>query len=310
MTQFADFSAGRPGALALLQNGFGGVVRYIGLGSSGKRITAAEYIDYVQHGVQVALVAEFDTHDSEGGYARGAANAKIALNDARSLGIPDWVPIFATADEHLSSNLIGPSVDYVRGFRDVLGITRTGAYGFPEFLNAVHNAGMATFYWQAGVEPTAAQKSWVNLWQRNRAPSVRTVNGITCDISEQYLAIGGLMTNLDDTFIPVLPDGRQVGPVSFAYAVAQMYIMFFYGSGYAPWKGSATAVTANNISNSVAAINTVVADLEAKVTALANVVAQQNGLTADQVTQAVEQALKAGAVEVDINVVNKAPVVP
>lgn len=305
MTQFADFSAGRPGALALLQNGFGGVIRYVGLGSSGKRITSAEYLDYAQHGVQVALVAEYNIHDSEGGYARGMANAKLALNDAHALGIPDWVTIFATADEHLPNSLIASSVDYVRGFRDVLGLARTGAYGFYEFLNAVHNAGVATSYWRSGTEPTVAEKTWTNLWQRNKAPSVRTVNGIICDISEEYLTIGGLMTNLDDTFIPVTPDGKQLGPVSFAYAIANMYIMYFYGSGYAPWKGAATAVAANNINSNITNTNTQITDVQTKMDALTNIVAQQNGLTAAQVTQAVDEALKNGAVEIDINVVNK-----
>jgi hypothetical protein len=310
MTQFADFSAGRPGALALLQNGFGGVIRYVGLGSSGKRITSAEYLDYAQHGVQVALVAEYDTHDSEGGYNRGVANARLALNDARALGIPDWTPIFATADEHLPSSLIGSSVDYVRGFRDVLGLARTGAYGFSEFLSAVRNANMASSYWRSGTEPTAAEKEWTNLWQRNKAPSIRKVNGIICDISDKFLDLGGLMTSLDDTFIPFDKNGKQLWPVSYASAIANVYAMLFYGSHFAPWDGVSLVQSARDSNNMANSTNADIVDLQTKMITLVNTVAQQNGLTADQVIQAVDQALATGAVTVDVNVTNKTPTTP
>src|SRR5690348_15649807 len=106
--QWADYSGGRPSGAALKAAGFGGVIRYIGLGSEGKQLTAAEYRDLVASGVQVLLVAEANTSDAWGtetddDFSRGAANARIALADARAQGVPDWVGIACAADAHAAA---------------------------------------------------------------------------------------------------------------------------------------------------------------------------------------------------------------
>jgi hypothetical protein len=198
--QWADYSGGRPSGAALRGAGFGGVIRYVGLGGGaslpGKRITAAEYRDLTGAGVQVLLVCEGDTTDAWGGYAAGVANARIALADARELGIPDSVGIAAAADAHAANQAqINAAVEYARGFQDVLGKARAGFYGFQETVTAVRNAGIGSWYWRCGSEPSGTvnpptgEKSWTHLWQRNKAPTVRVVSGVTCDINEQYLPI-------------------------------------------------------------------------------------------------------------------------
>jgi hypothetical protein len=193
VTQFADYSAGRPSGVALRAAGFGGVVRYIGLGSAGKRLTPAEYRDLVAAGLQVLLVAELGTTDSWGtstddDYARGKANAAVALKDAVACGVPaQGAVIFAASDAPSSASWhVTDTVAYVRGFRDVLGLARTGHYGFQATNAAVHAAGVASFFWRCGSEPSTADKAWVHLWQRNRNPTTRVVSGVPCDINEQY----------------------------------------------------------------------------------------------------------------------------
>lgn len=196
MQQFADYSGGRPSGAALKAAGFGGVIRYVGLGSAGKRLAAGEYRDLTGAGLQVLLVVEQNTTDAWGGYAKGVANAKAGLADARALGVPDSVGIAAAADAHAANQTqINAAVQYARGFQDVLGKARTGFYGFSETLTAVRNAGIGSWYWRCGSQPTAAERTWTHLWQRNAAPTVRVVSGVVCDINEQYKPIS---TSEDD----------------------------------------------------------------------------------------------------------------
>lgn len=193
--QWADYSGGRPSGTALKAAGFGGVIRYIGLGNEGKQINAPEYRGLVADGIQVLLVAELGTGDAWGtdtddDFGRGASYARIALADARANGIPDSVPIACAADAHAAAFQIDDVVRYARGFESVLGKGRTGFYGFQETLTAVHNAGVGSWYWRCGSAPSTAEKTWTNFWQRNAGETRRTVSGVQCDINEQYLPIG------------------------------------------------------------------------------------------------------------------------
>jgi hypothetical protein len=196
---WVDYSSGRPGGAALAAAGIFGAARYVSAGSAGKLITAAEYADLMAHGIQVVLVDELNTHDAEGGFTAGADHARTALATARAFGIPDSVGIAAASDEHLAPEQIPTAVDYARGFASVLGVARTGAYGFAEFVDAVRAAGVAGWFWKCGSAPTAAEAGWVNLWQRNTGATTQTINGVVCDLNEQRNAIGDTVGNLQDT---------------------------------------------------------------------------------------------------------------
>lgn len=183
--KYADFSGGRPGAAALKAAGFAGVVRYVGIGSPGKRITAPEYADYAANQVDVLLVFEGAATDVAGGYAAGVANATAALNDAASLGTPVSVPIAAACDSHVGGSVTAANaVAYAQGAASVLGTARTGFYGFSDTLAPVHAAGAVSWYWLCGTQPTAAQAAWVNLWQDNT--QTQTVAGVSCDVNWTY----------------------------------------------------------------------------------------------------------------------------
>lgn len=193
MAQYADYSGGRPSAAALKAAGFSGVVRYVGPGSPGKLLTASEYRDLTAGGLDVLLVAELGTGDSWGtstddDYGRGRGNSLSGLNHAKNCGVPDSkLFIYGASDAHTSTQWqITDTVDYMRGFRDVLGWNREGHYGFSDTNVAVHNSGVSSGFWRCGSQPSTADKAWVNLWQRNVAPSARTVSGVVCDINEFY----------------------------------------------------------------------------------------------------------------------------
>lgn len=191
MVIWADYSGGYPGAASLRAAGFTGAIRYIGEGGSGKRLTASERADFDANGFPYLLVCELDVTDAEGGYSRGQAFAQAALADARAKGVPDSIGIACAADEHLATSLIPAAVEYARGFKDVLGHERTGAYGFSEFVSAIHAAGHASWFWQAGNPPdVTGTTAFVNFWQRNgydHTPTVSYVSGIQCDINNQLI---------------------------------------------------------------------------------------------------------------------------
>ncbi|MEV4604793.1 glycoside hydrolase domain-containing protein [Amycolatopsis sp. NPDC049253] len=193
MARWADYSGGRPSGAALKAAGFSGALRYIGLGSEGKQLSAAEYRDLVATfgASNVLLVAEAGTADAWGtdtddDYARGLANGRTALADARATGVPDGVGLACAADAHAQAFQVDDVVRYAKGFRDAVGQARCGFYGFAETLAAVHGAGVGSWYWRCGSEPTAAEKTWVHFWQRNSAPTRVTVAGVPCDINEVY----------------------------------------------------------------------------------------------------------------------------
>jgi hypothetical protein len=284
--QWADYSGGRPSGAALRGAGFGGAIRYVGLGGGaslpGKRITAAEYRDLTGAGVQVLLVCEGDTTDAWGGYAAGVANARIALADARALGIPDAVGIAAAADAHAANQAqITAAVEYARGFQDVLGKTRTGFYGFQETVTAVRTAGVGSWYWRCGSQPSATEKAWTHLWQRNQAPTVRVVSGVTCDINEQYLPI----TSEEDDLTP-----DQSLKLDHIYN--QLAGSFVAGE-FPGWPSMVDKTVKATPVDFIRLIDLHTCQTNDKLTALATLVGQQNGVTAQQIADALKTGLEA-----------------
>ena len=95
--------------------------------------------------------------------------------------------IFGASDAHAAAQWqIDDTVDYIRGFRDVLSGGRAGHYGFRETQLAVRAANMCSGFWRCGSEPSTPDKQWVNFWQRNAAPTTKVVSGVVCDINELY----------------------------------------------------------------------------------------------------------------------------
>lgn len=189
---WADYSGGRPGGAALKAAGFTGVIRYVGEGSTGKRLTVAEAQDLAAHGLRVRCVVENTTTDANGGYNAGIAAAHAALNDpAVAAANPEF--IYAANDQPGWNQT---DVQYVQGFTSVLG-NKGGAYGFGAFLAAVKAAiPDIGSLWQAGPAPSrTGTESIANLWQRNgtpgsavdgpATPTAVTVNGIECDVNNR-----------------------------------------------------------------------------------------------------------------------------
>lgn len=213
---WADY-VGYPGGAALRAAGYVGAIRYVGIGSGGKRLTAAELADLTSHGLQVLGVAESTATEANNGYAAGVADARAVLADPVSNGLPF---IFATNDQTSYSQA---DVDYVAGFASVLGPARTGAYGFHDFLTAVRAAGHAAVFWQCGDPPNmTGTQGWVHFWQRQGTPGNGTdgpavpatvqAGGVNCDINNQLRELPN-MTTLDDTVHSGVPGSTVTYPL-------------------------------------------------------------------------------------------------
>ena len=188
MTYWLDYRAARLTGPTIKAAGYTGTVRYIGAGSTDKRIDATEYRSQVAAGLTVLLVCQGTTTDADGGYARGAAMAKAAVDDAKVRAPGYTGPIFFTNDR---PTLASPATwrAYLDGAASVLGRARVGAYGFANAMDAA--VGHATYFWQAGRR--ADVRPHVHLWQDNNVQV--QVGGITCD---RNLVLKPIVTQEDD----------------------------------------------------------------------------------------------------------------
>jgi hypothetical protein len=174
------------------------LIRYIGYPHNPKCISnhPGDYKAHVAAGRLVLLVAENVTKDALGGHANGVKMARNALEDASSLGYPDHLPIFFAADGHLDQLGIpvATAMAYLDGAASVLGKTRTGAYGFDDFVRAAHAGGHAKWTWLAGIEPEEsdlATQGWPHFYQWNNGK----IN-IGGEISDLDVAYSGVLESL------------------------------------------------------------------------------------------------------------------
>lgn len=195
MTELWVDADGPVDGATMAANGITGAIRYLLAGSSGKLITRAEYQDLIAHGRQVRFVVEHLTTDADAGYNAGRLIASHVPAALAALGAPADSWVYAANDKPGWSQA---DVDYVRGYRDVLGVGSTGAYGFGPFLLACHQQGVAGSLWQAGVAPSRTGTSAiVNFWQRQggpvaasdgpTSPTTITLAGRVCDINNRLL---------------------------------------------------------------------------------------------------------------------------
>ena len=100
--------------------------------------------------------------------------ARRALDDAASVGYPDRLPIFFCADGWLALDGIpvAAAMSYLDGAASVVGKSRTGAYGFRDFIQAAKAGGYAEWLWLCGSAPEDGElaQGWPHLYQWNGGP--------------------------------------------------------------------------------------------------------------------------------------------
>lgn len=158
-----------PTARQVIAAGCVGALMYGGTPQYAKNFTGTQYRDYKSHGLLTLFTFEVDANDMDGGSGAGAAHAKALIADLRSKGVDEHEPVCATVDKHVAAANIKLAVAYQQGFHDAVRATgwagRVGGYGFSEFLVAIHDAGIAEWYWGAGSR--SSMPPYTNIWQDN-----------------------------------------------------------------------------------------------------------------------------------------------
>lgn len=195
--------------------GFDGVIPYVGIGGGGslpdKRLSRTRYNDYINTGIAVpAAFVEGGTNDADGGYSQGLINAQAALADLEAMRID--IPIIIAVNDKTGWN--ANDIEYVRGFRDVVGNHRCGVYGFSTFLAAVHIHGYASYYHQCGNSPVSTgSDNFVHVWQRNDG----VIDGL--DVNQVLKS----WTHLEDELINFfVDDGSRGTDGSFSRVVMEI----------------------------------------------------------------------------------------
>ncbi|MCW2674775.1 MAG: hypothetical protein JWP14_3364 [Frankiales bacterium] len=144
-TILLDYSHARPATSAMRRFGAVGVIRYLTRSTSAKRLTQAEARQLRHDGFWVGVVFEDDAARATRGTQAGKADALFAGGQANSIGIPGDCPIFFAVDVDVDPVRVLP---YFRAI-DETGVGRPiGVYGSQRVVDAVMNAGLATYGWQ------------------------------------------------------------------------------------------------------------------------------------------------------------------
>lgn len=200
-TLWVDYSGGEINADVLLHANVGGGIRYGGTPGRTKNMQPGDVAVALSAGLQQAVVYEDTAKDAEAGYNAGVGNALALLADCARCRVPVTTPLCAAADEHLTAAQVAVSVQYQLGFYRTVKASGwrgpVGAYGFSEFLTAVHKAGVADWFWQCGAW-SAVDRTWVHLYQRNGSGGPTTnhaasgqVASVAVDFNDQLLPLPG-----------------------------------------------------------------------------------------------------------------------
>ena len=128
MTEVVDYAFTTVNERALAAAGKTGAGRYVGPGSAGKHLTAAEVIRLHAAGLSIWLNVEGAAGDATAGWSLGIAHARQAEAARTALGAPP-VPLYFAVDFDVTAGQ-WPSVKaYLGGAATVVGVARVGIYG-------------------------------------------------------------------------------------------------------------------------------------------------------------------------------------
>lgn len=190
MVQILDYSAGYPGANAVKNAGYAGVIRYLRKeGSSSVRpITKSEFDDMAARNLAVSLVYQHVSKSRiTGGQAAGRHDAQWALARAKELGIPDIPVIYFAADYDAPTSDWTSIGQYMIGAASVIGKDKVGCYGKWALLNYLFNGELISYGWQTYAWSPGHNKDpktyhpRAHLFQRLAQVNV---GGIQCDVND------------------------------------------------------------------------------------------------------------------------------
>lgn len=200
--QGLDYAGGTIPGAQLAAAGITFVCRYINDGGSGlpkKLLTADEFVDLCQNGIQVYFnyetTADFMLTDN------GAADAQQGLSYVESLLAAAQAAGFDTSDYdpviYFSADFDEPPADdavieaFLDSAKSVLGVRRSdgkscaGIYGAYWILMRANTSGHVDFLWQTQAWSGGNIDSAISIMQRNDL-GYTTIGGVQCDVDEQH----------------------------------------------------------------------------------------------------------------------------
>lgn len=205
--QVLDYAGGTIPGAALAAAGITGVCRYINDGGTGlpkKLLTADEFVDLCQNGIQVYFnfetTAEFMLTDNGAADAQqGLGYVQSLLAAAQSAGIntSGYDPVI-----YFSADFDEPPADdgtieaFLDSAKSVLGVRKSDGkscaamYGAYWILMRANNSGHVDFLWQTEAWSGGNIDSVIALMQRNSL-GYMTIAGVQCDINEQHISDAG-----------------------------------------------------------------------------------------------------------------------
>lgn len=177
-----DYSFTRPDLAEVVEAGYRFVVRYLCTypACAGKVLTADELADIRGHGLDLAVVWEYDTHDALEGFPAGWRHGSMALSQARSLGLPDTMAIYFAVDFDATPEQLVTVADYFRGIASVVPIGRVGVYGGIRTIRTLHAAGVVTWLWQTYAWSNGQVYGPTHVYQYSNG---HMIAGAICDLN-------------------------------------------------------------------------------------------------------------------------------
>lgn len=175
-----DWAWGHPDPKALKEAGVRFACRYLSFDTS-KNLNAAEAMALKAAGIPVVVVWETTANRALGGRAAGAADARVALAQAKACGIPDDRPIYFAVDFDESPQQATQVATYFLGVNSVLGVKRTGAYAGYWGLSRLFDAKVITYGWQTYAWSGGNLDKRAHLFQYSNG---HRVAGVSCDFDK------------------------------------------------------------------------------------------------------------------------------
>jgi hypothetical protein len=167
---------GHPPAQAVVDGGFSFVICYVGIPGNPKCVSAAQFEDYVAHGLRVGFVFESTAGRATEGFQAGQQDALAALAYIRgTLRVSVEVFPFYAVDADVTFSQVEPY------FEGVKAVHEAGAYGDYQIVHALLNNNLVTEVWQTPAWSHGAIEPNAIVFQRIQTVDV---GGVQCDVDE------------------------------------------------------------------------------------------------------------------------------
>jgi hypothetical protein len=176
-------------AATLVKLGIKVVGRYLSH-SSWKGFTAAEAAIAKAAGLGIVSIFEnafpSPTNRAYFANAKGVSDANFAFKLAKEVGQPEQTAIYFTCDFDAQAADLPAILDYFKGVKATLKSYKVGVYGNYNAVKAVHDAGLADYFWQTYAWSAGLHNTFLHIMQYRNDTTLPGINfGVDYDNMEK-----------------------------------------------------------------------------------------------------------------------------